>query len=229
MPVDGTSLSSTLGARFSNDGVRVTTFSISRGGHIPLPRVVTLMTDQNAVTPSLDPQEIIMTEATQTSPAAHIDAGDVVALKARMPHPAFLLDGGLDALTGLGRVARSAGVPEALLHMLCLRASQINGCSWCVVDHAREMTEDGASTQRIHAVAAWRDAPYFTERERVALEFTEEITRLADRPDPISDGLWSRMTAQFDRRQIAALLFEIGAINVWNRINAAVRQPAGQR
>ncbi|WRH18981.1 carboxymuconolactone decarboxylase family protein [Microbacterium sp. JZ37] len=146
-----------------------------------------------------------------------------------MPHPAFLLEGGLDALTGLNRVARSAGLPEPLLHLLCLRASQINGCSWCAVDHAREMSEDGASPERIHSVAAWRDAPYFTERERVALEFTEAITRLADHHDPISDELWSRMTELFDARQISALLFEIGAINVWNRINAAIRQPAGRR
>lgn len=170
-----------------------------------------------------------MTDATQSAVASSVDGDDIVTLKARMPHPAFLLQGGLDALNGLSGIARSAGVSEALLHMLCLRASQINGCSWCVVDHAREMAEDGASPERIQAVAAWRDAPYFTEKERVALEFTEEITRLADRPDPISDELWSRLVASFDRRQIAALLFEIGVINVWNRINAAVRQPAGQR
>jgi AhpD family alkylhydroperoxidase len=154
---------------------------------------------------------------------------EIVAHKARMPHPAFLLEGGLDALTGLNKVARTAGVPEPLLHMLCLRASQINGCSWCAVDHTREMVEDGASAERIAAVAAWRDAPYFTARERVALEFTEAITRLADHHDPISDELWGRMTEAFDKRQISALLFEIGAINVWNRINAAIRQPAGQR
>lgn len=146
-----------------------------------------------------------------------------------MPHPAFLLEGGFDALTGLNRVARSAGVPETLLHLLCLRASQVNGCSWCAVDHAREMTEDGASLERVHSVAAWRDAPYFTERERVALEFTEAITRLGEHHDPISDELWDRMSAVFDNQQISALLFEIGAINIWNRINAAIRQPAGQR
>ncbi|GLJ62008.1 alkyl hydroperoxide reductase AhpD [Microbacterium barkeri] len=167
-----------------------------------------------------------MTDTALLTPA---DADTVVAHKARMPHPAFLLEGGLDALTGLNRVARSAGLPEPLLHLLCLRASQINSCSWCAVDHAREMSEDGASPERIHSVAAWRDAPYFTERERVALEFTEAITRLADHHDPISDELWSRMTELFDPRQISALLFEIGAINVWNRINAAIRQPPGRR
>ena len=166
---------------------------------------------------------------TATAQLAPVEADAIVTHKARMPHPAFLLEGGLDALTGLNRVARSAGLAEPLLHLLCLRASQINGCSWCAVDHAREMVEDGAAPERVHSVAAWRDAPFFTERERVALEFTEAITRLADRHDPISDELWSRMTDLFDARQIAALLFEIGAINVWNRINAAIRQPAGHR
>lgn len=166
---------------------------------------------------------------TDTLELASEQTESIVAHKARMPHPAFLLEGGIDALSGLNKVARTAGVAESLLHLLCLRASQINGCSWCAVDHAREMTEDGASPERIHSDAAWRDAPYFTERERVALEFTEAITRLADHHDPISDDLWARMSELFDRRQIAALLFEIGAINVWNRINAAIRQLAGQR
>lgn len=169
-----------------------------------------------------------MTDSAQTTTAASAEAYAVVPRKARMPHPAFLLEGGFDAIAGLNRVARSAGVPETLLHLLCLRASQINGCSWCSVDHAREMTDDGASVERVHSVAAWRDAPYFTESERAALEFTEAITRLSDHHDPISDDLWSRISTVFDNRQISALLFEIGAINVWNRINAAIRQPAGQ-
>lgn len=168
-----------------------------------------------------------MNDATPATPAADPDA--IVRHKARMAHPAMLLDGGFDALTSLNRVARSADVPEALLHLMCLRISQINGCSWCAVDHAREMAEDGAGPERVNAVAAWRDAPYFTERERVVLEFAEKITRLADHHDPIDDALWSRLGALFSQRQIAALLFEIGAINTWNRINATIRQPAGQR
>lgn len=69
---------------------------------------------------------------------------------------------------------------------------------------------------------------WLTEGERIALEFSEAITRLADHHDPISDDLWARMNAVFEIRQISALLFEIGAINIWNRINAAIRQPAGQ-
>lgn len=170
-----------------------------------------------------------MTQAPPQATAAPADPDAVVRHRPRMPHPAMLLEGGFDVLSGLNRAASTSGVPEPLLHLVCLRASQINGCSWCVVDHARQLADDGSGPERINSVAAWRDAPYFTERERVALEFTEKITRLADHHDPIDDELWSRMRAVFDERQIAGLLFEIGAINTWNRINATIRQPAGQR
>ena len=153
----------------------------------------------------------------------------VVEHKARMPHPAFLLEGGIDALTGVNRIAQSSGLPEDLLQLVSLRASQLNGCSWCVVDHTTQLLEGGAGPQRVAAVAAWRDAPYFTARERAALAFTEALTRLADHHDPVSDELWAEMLDCFDRREISGLLFEIGAINVWNRINAAIRQPAGAR
>ncbi|WP_243063346.1 carboxymuconolactone decarboxylase family protein [Humibacter sp. RRB41] len=163
-------------------------------------------------------------------PAPGPDADAIVEPKARMPHPAFLLDGGMDALTAMNRVAASADIQPAILHLVTLRASQINGCSWCTVEHTRELREDdGASDERIAAVASWREAPYFTARERAALAFTEAVTRIADRPDPVSDELWSEVSALFSNREISALLFSIGTINVWNRINAAIRQPAGRR
>jgi AhpD family alkylhydroperoxidase len=157
------------------------------------------------------------------------DNAELVAVTARMPHPAFLLDGGLDALTGLGKVARSTDLPLELMHLVDLRASQINGCSWCTIEHAKELRADGASEERVFAVAAWREAPHFTARERAALALTEALTRTADRPDAVPDELWAEVSAHFDRRQLAALLLEIGMINVWNRINVAIRQPAGTR
>ncbi|NNC12916.1 carboxymuconolactone decarboxylase family protein [Planctomonas sp. JC2975] len=151
-------------------------------------------------------------------------------MKARMPHPAFLLEGGMDALTAMNKATHSTDLPEAILHLVTLRASQINGCSWCTVEHTRELREDdGASDERIAAVASWREAPYFTARERAALAFTEALTRLADRPDPVSDELWNEVKGLFSNKEISALLFSIGTINVWNRINAAIRQPAGKR
>lgn len=77
---------------------------------------------------------------------------------------------------------------------------------------------------------AWlREAPYFTTRERVALSLTEAVTRIADRPDPVPDDLWAEVAAVFTHREIASLLFTISTINVWNRLNAAIHQPAGQQ
>ncbi|MGN6126675.1 MAG: carboxymuconolactone decarboxylase family protein [Humibacter sp.] len=166
-----------------------------------------------------------MTDTTQV-----LDTEAIVTVRARMPHPAFLLDGGMDALAAMNKVATSTDLPVAIGHLVTLRASQINGCSWCTVEHTRELREvDGASDERIAAVASWREAPYFTARERAALAFTEAVTRVADRPDPVSDDLWAEVSGVFSKKEIAALLFSIGTINVWNRINAAIRQPAGQR
>jgi AhpD family alkylhydroperoxidase len=158
-----------------------------------------------------------------------IDTAAAVAIKARMPHPAFLLEGGFDALTALSAVAASTELPEALLHLVHLRASQINGCSWCTIEHAKEMRADGASDEKVFGVAAWREAPLFTASERAALAFTEALTRIADSADPVPDELWHEVSEHFDRRQLSALILAISTINVWNRINVAIRQPAGQR
>lgn len=158
-----------------------------------------------------------------------IDTTSAVAIKARMPHPAFLLEGGFDALSQLSSVAGSTDLPEDLIHMVHLRASQINGCSWCTIEHSKEMRADGASDERVFGVAAWREAPVFTARERAALALTEALTRIADQADPVPDALWDEVSAHFDKRQLSALILTISAINVWNRINVAIRQPAGQR
>lgn len=158
-----------------------------------------------------------------------IDTTAAVAIKARMPHPAFLLEGGFGALTALSAVAASTELPEALLHLVHLRASQINGCSWCTIEHAKEMRADGASDEKVFGVAAWREAPLFTASERAALAFTEALTRIADSADPVPDELWHEVSEHFDRHQLSALILAISTINVWNRINVAIRQPAGQR
>jgi AhpD family alkylhydroperoxidase len=185
------------------------------------------MTDMTDTTQALDSDSD--SDSDSRALAADSDPDAVFEPAARMPHPAFLLEGGVDALTAMSRVASSVDIPPTIMHLVALRASQINACSWCTVEHTRELREDdGASDARVAAVASWRDAPYFTSRERAALAFTEALTRLADRPDPVSDDLWAEVASLFTSRQIAALLFTIGGINVWNRFNAAIRQPAGQ-
>src|SRR6202167_4893711 len=111
-------------------------------------------------------------------------------MQARIKTPALSVPGALEALQQLGAAAASAGIPEATLYLVHLRASQINGCSVCVDIHSRELELAGESSERIHMVAAWREAPYFTDGERAALALTEATTRLADSPDAVSDEVW---------------------------------------
>ena len=86
-----------------------------------------------------------------------------------------------------------------------LRASQINGCSVCVDMHARELKKAGETDERLFAVAAWRDTPYFTDAERAALALTEAVTRLSDRPDPVPDEIWDEAARHYDETALAAL------------------------
>ena len=109
-------------------------------------------------------------------------------MQARMKHPVELLPEALKALHALD--ASAEGLPYVTAKLVQLRASQINGCSVCVDMHARELRKAGESEERIFAVAAWRDTPWFSDAERAALALTESVTRLADRPDPVPDEIW---------------------------------------
>jgi AhpD family alkylhydroperoxidase len=147
--------------------------------------------------------------------------------QARIQNPALTVPGALDAFQQLGASPKHAEIPEATLAMVTLRASQINGCSVCVDIHTRELEHIGESSERIHLVAAWREAPYFSDAERAALALTEAVTRLADREDPVPDHIWSAAAVHYEDRQLAGLVLAIANINVWNRLNAATRQVAG--
>ena len=147
-------------------------------------------------------------------------------MQARMRNPVEILPEALKALHALDR--SSEGLPYVTRKLVLLRASQINGCSVCVDMHARELKKADQSDERIFAVAAWRDTPWFNEAERAALALTEAVTRLADRPDPVSDEVWNEAAKHYDPPALAALLVQIAEINVWNRLNVAVRQVAGR-
>jgi AhpD family alkylhydroperoxidase len=144
-------------------------------------------------------------------------------MQARMTHPVVILPDSMTALIQLNASAE-AELPLRTRQLVHLRASQINGCSVCVDMHARELFRSGAHEEHIFAVAAWRDTPFFTEAERAALELTEALTRLADISDPVPDPLWRQVSRHFDEKQIASLLINIAQINLWNRMNVAVRQ-----
>jgi alkylhydroperoxidase family enzyme len=93
---------------------------------------------------------------------------------------------------------------------------------------ARFMKKSGETDERLFAMAAWRDAPYFSDAERAALELTEAVTRLSDRPDPVPDEIWDEAARHYGEHELAGLLTAIAVINVWNRLNAATRQVAGE-
>jgi AhpD family alkylhydroperoxidase len=150
-----------------------------------------------------------------------------MTMDARMTHPVLVLPDAMKALVALSKAAQSGDVPDTTHQLIHLRVSHINGCSLCVDMHARELKDAGENDERIWGVAAWRESPYFTDAERAALALAECTTRLADRPDPVPDAVWDEAARHYDEHQLASLLASIAAINVWNRLNAATRQPAG--
>jgi AhpD family alkylhydroperoxidase len=145
----------------------------------------------------------------------------------RMGNPAMLLPGAYSALQALAESVDAGGLPNCLVDLVDIRASQINGCSMCLDMHTRAAKRWGESDQRIFAVGAWRDAPFYTAAERAALALTESVTRLSDRTDPVPDEVWQEATRHFDETALAALLVRIVCINAWNRLNVPTRQVAG--
>lgn len=148
-------------------------------------------------------------------------------MQARMTNPALLLPDAMQALFALNKATEKDGLSEVTRKLVHLRASQINSCSVCVHMHSLELRKLGEKDDRIFAVAAWRDTTWFTPAERAALALTEAVTRVADKSDPVPDDVWEEAVSHYDEKAISALLLSIALINVWNRLNAAVRQVAG--
>ena len=123
-------------------------------------------------------------------------------MEARMTHPVFLVPAAMEALQAYSSAADGLGVPGVTRELVNLRASQINGCSVCVELHGTALKKAGESDERLFAVAAWRDAPYFTDAERAALELAEAVTRVADRGDPVSDEVWAEVARHYDEQGI---------------------------
>ena len=149
-------------------------------------------------------------------------------MQARMTSPVMIIPEALQALYALGAAAKKTAVPAGTIGLIHLRASQINGCSVCVDMHARELIKVGETDERLFTVAAWRDAPYFTEAERAALALTEAITRLSDSRDGVADEIWNEAARHYDEGSLAVLVLNIALINFWNRVNVATKQVAGE-
>jgi AhpD family alkylhydroperoxidase len=148
-------------------------------------------------------------------------------MTARINNPAGLLPEAMTGIQSIIKAAHSAGVPRSAMELVHLRASQINGCSPCVHSGAISAKKAGESDDRLFAVAAWRETDFFTDQERAGLALAESMTRLADRADPVPDDVWNGAEKHFDEKQLAGLVLWIATTNLFNRINAATKQPAG--
>ena len=148
-------------------------------------------------------------------------------MQARMKNPAMVLPEALPAIQALYAAASKGGVPPAVGALVHLRASQINGCGYCVDGGVKHARKAGESEERLAAVAAWRDTPYFTDAERAALALSEAVTRISDQSDPVPDAVWNEAAKHYDEKGLASLLLVISLTNVFNRLNVATRQVAG--
>ncbi len=148
-------------------------------------------------------------------------------MTARIQNPADLLPGSMTGIQSIIKAAHSANVAHSTMELVHLRASQINGCSPCVYSGAISAKKAGESDERLFTVAAWRETDLFTDGERAALALAESMTRLADRGDAVPDEVWDEAAKHFDERQLAALVLWVATTNLFNRINAATKQPAG--
>ena len=129
------------------------------------------------------------------------------------------------AFRGVEKYVRQCGLEHPLLELVKTRASQINGCAFCIDMHTKDARAAGESEQRLYALAAWPEAPFYSARERAALAWTEAVTRLADGPVP--ESLFEALRAHFSDKEIVDLTMAVIAINGWNRLAATFRTPAG--
>ena len=125
-----------------------------------------------------------------------------------------------EIVQALGKVAAAAGIDKQLLELIKLRASQINGCAFCVQYHILQGESLGMSADELNLVVVWREAPQFSARERAALAWTEALTLLAD---GVSDEVYAQASAEFSEKELAYLTSAIASINVWNRFGVAYR------
>jgi len=135
----------------------------------------------------------------------------------------------IEAMQGLEECVykgdRKAGLERSILHLVKLRASQINGCAWCIDMHTKDARAEGETEQRLYLIPAWRDAPFFSERERAALAWTEAVTLVSQ--DHVPDQVYDYVRRQFTDKELVYLTLAIVAINGWNRFNVSMRTVAG--
>ena len=145
-------------------------------------------------------------------------------MKARFDY-AKAAPGAYHAMLGLEKYLHGCGLEAPLLHLVKLRASQINGCAFCLDMHSKDLRAIGESEQRLYTLEAWRECPWYSVRERAALEWTEALTLVAATHAP--DEIYEQVRAQFDEKELSDLTLAIAAINAWNRLSIGARTEPG--
>src|SRR5574339_955409 len=131
----------------------------------------------------------------------------------------------LKAMYGLERIPRERGIERKLLHLMKKRVSQLNGCAYCIDMHTKDARAEGETEQRLYGLAAWRESPFYTPRERAALEWAETLTRIASHH--VNDELYARTREHFNEAELVGLTFAVIAINGWNRLAIPFRAEVG--
>jgi AhpD family alkylhydroperoxidase len=133
--------------------------------------------------------------------------------------------GAVEAMLGLSKYLRTSGLEESLVNLICLRASQINGCAYCLDMHWKDLKAEGEQDQRLYGLDSWEESPYYSDRERAALAWTEAVTKLHE--GHVTDEVYERVRQRFTEKELADLTLAISAINSWNRLNIAGRTVPG--
>ena len=148
-------------------------------------------------------------------------------MQSRILNPVFLVPDTYKALLALSSSVQKTGLSPRVQELVNMRVSQINGCGACLQFHARELARLGETSDRLLTLAGWRETTYFSPAERAALAFAEAATRLADRSQAVSDEVWAEAARHYSEKELAALVIQVGMINLWNRINVTTGQLAG--
>ncbi|MFD7435819.1 carboxymuconolactone decarboxylase family protein [Streptomyces sp. NPDC059861] len=149
-------------------------------------------------------------------------------MQARMANPAYVLPGALKGIGALFQAIGESGLDQEVAELVGLRVSQINGCAACVHGHVNNLRKAGVSEERVASIAALRHAPFHSDAVRAALTLAETVTRLADRSEePVPDALWDEVADHFDEKEVSALILTVALTNMFNRVNATIKEPAG--
>ncbi len=148
-------------------------------------------------------------------------------MEPRMSNPAMVVPGALEPILALIAALKEGGVAHSTLELVHQRASQINGCGFCLDMGSKSARKAGETDERLFALAGWRDAPYYTDAERAALALAECMTRFSDRSDPVPDEVWGEAARHYDEAELGTLVVFIATVNLFNRVNVTTRQVAG--